>query len=32
MLLDTGEGQAAVSNFDLLAQVAKHKATFVRSG
>lgn len=32
MLLDTAEGQAAASDFDLLAQVAKHKATFFRSG
>jgi hypothetical protein len=32
MLLDTDEGQAAASDFDLLAQVAKHKATFFRSG
>ncbi len=32
MLLDTDEGQAAAADFDLLAQVAKHKATFFRSG
>lgn len=32
MLLDTVEGQAAVADLDLLAQVAKHKATFFRSG
>lgn len=32
MLLDTAAGQAAASDFDLLAQVAKHKATFFRSG
>lgn len=32
MLLDTTEGQAAASDFDLLAQVAKHKAIFFRSG
>lgn len=32
MLLDTHEGQAAAADFDLLAQVAKHKATFFRSG
>ncbi|WP_044559185.1 nucleotidyl transferase AbiEii/AbiGii toxin family protein [Azospirillum sp. B4] len=32
MLLDTDEGQAAATDFDLLAQVAKHKATFFRSG
>lgn len=32
MLLDTAEGQAAASDFELLAQVAKHKATFFRSG
>lgn len=32
MLLDTTEGQAAASDFDLLAQVAKHKTTFFRSG
>ncbi len=31
MLLDTDEGQAAVADFDLLAQVAHHKATFFRS-
>ena len=32
MLLDTDEGQAAAADFDLLATVAKHKATFFRSG
>jgi hypothetical protein len=32
MLLDTDEGQAATADFDLLAQVAKHKAIFFRSG
>lgn len=32
MLLDTDEGQAAVADLDLLAQVAQHKATFFRSG
>ncbi|GAA3265123.1 hypothetical protein GCM10020258_32450 [Sphingomonas yabuuchiae] len=32
MLLDTEEGQAAVTDFDLLAQVTQHKATFFRSG
>jgi len=32
MLLDTDQGKAAASDFDLLAQVAKHKATFFRSG
>ncbi len=32
MLLDTAEGQAAAADFDLLVQVAKHKATFFRSG
>ncbi|MDH7793885.1 nucleotidyl transferase AbiEii/AbiGii toxin family protein [Ochrobactrum sp. AN78] len=32
MLLDTTEGKAAVADVDLLAQVAKHKATFFRSG
>nr|WP_087575930.1 MULTISPECIES: nucleotidyl transferase AbiEii/AbiGii toxin family protein [unclassified Sphingomonas]AJW29631.1 hypothetical protein pJE1_209 [Sphingomonas sp. JE1] len=32
MLLDTDEGKAAASNYELLAQVAKHKATFFRSG
>jgi hypothetical protein len=32
MLLDTDEGQAAAADFDLLAQVAKHKSTFFRSG
>jgi len=31
MLLDTEEGQAAASDFSLLATVAKHKATFFRS-
>ncbi len=32
MLLDTEEGNAATTDLDLLAQVAKHKATFFRSG
>jgi len=32
MLLDTDEGQAAVADLDLLAQVAQHKAIFFRSG
>ncbi|WP_180900589.1 nucleotidyl transferase AbiEii/AbiGii toxin family protein [Martelella soudanensis] len=32
MLLDTEEGKAATTDIDLLAQVAKHKATFFRSG
>lgn len=32
MLLATDEGQAAATDFELLAQVAKHKATFFRSG
>jgi hypothetical protein len=32
MLLDTDAGQAAAADFDLLGQVAKHKATFFRSG
>jgi hypothetical protein len=32
MLLDTEEGKAAATDFVLLAQVAKHKATFFRSG
>jgi len=32
MLLDTDEGQAAVADLDLMAQVARHKATFFRSG
>lgn len=32
MLLDTDEGKAAATEFELLAQVAKHKATFFRSG
>jgi hypothetical protein len=32
MLLDTEEGKAASTDFDLLAQVAKHKTTFFRSG
>ena len=31
MLLDTDEGQAAVADFNLLAQVAHHKTTFFRS-
>ncbi|PDT32225.1 hypothetical protein CO671_29820 [Rhizobium sp. M10] len=31
MLLDTAEGKAAASDFDLLATVAKHKATYFRS-
>jgi hypothetical protein len=31
MLLDTDEGRAAATNFDLLATVVKHKATFFRS-
>lgn len=31
MLVDTEEGQAAATNFELLAQVARHKATFFRS-
>lgn len=32
MLLDTDEGRAAATNFDLLETVARHKATFFRSG
>ncbi|WP_341487494.1 nucleotidyl transferase AbiEii/AbiGii toxin family protein [Pararhizobium sp. A13] len=32
MLLDTDEGKAAAADFELLATVAKHKATFFRSG
>lgn len=32
MLLDTDEGKAAATDFDLLEAVAKHKATFFRSG
>jgi hypothetical protein len=32
MLLDTEEGKAAATDFELLAQVAKHKTTFFRSG
>ncbi len=32
MLLDTAEGKAAARDYDLLATVAKHKATFFRSG
>ena len=32
MLLDTDEGKAAAADFDLLETVAKHKATFFRSG
>lgn len=32
MLIDTTEGHAAAADLDLLAQVAKHKATFFRSG
>ncbi|WP_281272625.1 nucleotidyl transferase AbiEii/AbiGii toxin family protein [Trinickia dinghuensis] len=32
MLLDTDEGNAAATDFDLLAQVAQHKTAFFRSG
>jgi hypothetical protein len=32
MLLDTDEGKAAITDFETLAQVVKHKATFFRSG
>jgi len=32
MLLDTDDGKAAAADFKLLATVAKHKATFFRSG
>jgi hypothetical protein len=32
MLLDTEEGNTAAMDFDLLAQVARHKTTFFRSG
>ncbi len=32
MLLDTDEGKAAATDFELLEQVAKHKAIFFRSG
>jgi hypothetical protein len=32
MLLDTEDGKAAVTDFELLDQVAKHKAVFFRSG
>jgi Nucleotidyl transferase AbiEii toxin, Type IV TA system len=32
MLLDTEEGKAAATDFDLLATVTKHKTTFFRSG
>jgi hypothetical protein len=32
MLLETAEGKAASCDFDLLATVSKHKATFFRSG
>jgi hypothetical protein len=32
MLLDTEEGKAAATDFELLAQVAKHKTVFFRSG
>ncbi|UXS43068.1 nucleotidyl transferase AbiEii/AbiGii toxin family protein (plasmid) [Agrobacterium tumefaciens] len=32
MLLDMDEGKTAAASFDLLATVAKHKATFFRSG
>ena len=32
MLLDTEEGKAAAVDFELLAEVAKHKAVFFRSG
>lgn len=32
MLLDTDEGKTAATDFEILAQVAKHKTTFFRSG
>jgi hypothetical protein len=32
MLVDTEEGKAAATDFDLLEQVAKHKTVFFRSG
>jgi len=32
MVVDTDEGSAAATDFDLLAQVAQHKTTFFRSG
>lgn len=32
MLLETADGKAAATDFDLLEQVAKHKAVFFRSG
>jgi hypothetical protein len=32
ILLHTDEGKTAATDFELLAQVAKHKATFFRSG
>jgi hypothetical protein len=32
MLLDTDDGKAATADFDLLKQVARHKAVFFRSG
>jgi hypothetical protein len=32
MLLDTDDGKAATADFDLLEQVARHKAVFFRSG
>ncbi|MER8798684.1 nucleotidyl transferase AbiEii/AbiGii toxin family protein [Mesorhizobium sp. M0984] len=32
MLLETADGKAAATNFDLLEQVARHKAVFFRSG
>lgn len=32
MLLDTDDGKAAATDFELLAQVAKHKTIFFRSG
>jgi hypothetical protein len=32
MLIDTAEGRAASMDFELLAQAAKHKAVFFRSG
>ena len=32
MLLDSDEGKAAATDLELLATVAKHKATFFRSG
>jgi hypothetical protein len=32
MLLDTDDGKAASADFEMLKQVAEHKAIFFRSG